>query len=443
MRSAKKAVLALVSLALVTLASVTVMPFGVAQYVSSVSGEITFDTVWTEANSPYTLTGNMLVHSGVTLTIEQGVTVNLNKYYIWVNGTLRVIGSSYRKMTINAVNDGYIELKSSSTDWNEETQDGCIIENAVLNCAIKTSDSSPKINANFIKGRIEVTGGAPVISNNSIAGDGTTFNFYDGIKLDGNCAAYVTDNTISHTWSGVRIAGQGTAIIGRNRLTKNLNGIQVTSTATPVISHNTIAENSWGIYMTYFSPDMYFSWNNIQNNTVYNISLENSQLFEDIDVYSNWWGTTDTSAINQTIFDHKNDFNIGTVNFVPFLTEPDSEAPSWNPSPSDSPSPTATATSQPTNPPLTQTPTPTNSALPTATPPTTSATPNPTLTTPPPASPISSMPVVPEQSREPVANPALAPATIAALVVAGVAIALAALVLVKLTKRNNRKETKM
>jgi hypothetical protein len=53
------------------------------------------------------------------------------------------------------------------------------------------------------------------------------------------------------------------------------------------------------------------------------------------------------------------------------------------------------------------------------------------------------MPVVPEQSREPVANPALAPATIAALVVAGVAIALAALVLVKLTKRNNRKETKM
>ena len=41
---------------------------------ASVSGTITEDTTWTAANSPYTLTGHITVDSGVTLTIEPGVT---------------------------------------------------------------------------------------------------------------------------------------------------------------------------------------------------------------------------------------------------------------------------------------------------------------------------------------------------------------------------------
>jgi len=44
------------------------------------------------------------------------------------------------------------------------------------------------------------------------------------------------------------------------------------------------------------------------------------------DASYNWWGTTDIETINQSIFDVKNDFNLGTVNFIPFLTEPNPQA---------------------------------------------------------------------------------------------------------------------
>ena len=68
-------------------------------------------------------------------------------------------------------------------------------------------------------------------------------------------------------------------------------------------------------------------------------------------------GTTDQQAINQTIYDFKDDFTVGTVNFVPFLTAQNSEAipnpnasiPTSTPISTQSPSqsPTTTSTSVP------------------------------------------------------------------------------------------------
>ena len=61
--------------------------FIIAQTYTNVSGIISSDTTWTQANSPYMLTGNVLVNNGVTLTIEAGATVNCVNGYIEVNGT--------------------------------------------------------------------------------------------------------------------------------------------------------------------------------------------------------------------------------------------------------------------------------------------------------------------------------------------------------------------
>lgn len=44
----------------------------------TVSGAITADTVWTAANGPYQVTGNITVNSGVTLTIQAGTTIYFN-----------------------------------------------------------------------------------------------------------------------------------------------------------------------------------------------------------------------------------------------------------------------------------------------------------------------------------------------------------------------------
>ena len=68
---------------------------------TNVSSIIASDTTWTKANSPYNLVGNVLVNNGVTLTIEPGVTVNLNSYYIMVNGTLTARGTSDDQIRFN------------------------------------------------------------------------------------------------------------------------------------------------------------------------------------------------------------------------------------------------------------------------------------------------------------------------------------------------------
>jgi hypothetical protein len=80
----------LIALMISGLAFVGSVPFGKAQTSTSVNGIITSDTTWTQANSPYNLTGNILINSGTTVTVGAGTTLNLNGYYIIVNGSLIV-----------------------------------------------------------------------------------------------------------------------------------------------------------------------------------------------------------------------------------------------------------------------------------------------------------------------------------------------------------------
>jgi len=73
------------------------LPVAVAQ--TPVSGGIFSNTIWTLANSPYLMTGNVVVFPGVTLTIEPGVEVRVASastpaagYYLETRGTVNMIG---------------------------------------------------------------------------------------------------------------------------------------------------------------------------------------------------------------------------------------------------------------------------------------------------------------------------------------------------------------
>jgi hypothetical protein len=87
---------------------------GTAHFAEAQTGLVTVissDTMWTKAHSPYDLTGPLLVSEGVTLTVDAGVTVNLNGYEMRVNGTLVVVGSSSEQVHFN---DGLINVTESS-----------------------------------------------------------------------------------------------------------------------------------------------------------------------------------------------------------------------------------------------------------------------------------------------------------------------------------------
>jgi parallel beta-helix repeat protein len=380
-------------------------------------GKITSDITWTKSNSPYKLTGPVNVNSGVTLTIEAGVTVNLNNYYIQVEGTLQIKGTSSEQIQLNG---GEIRFTENSIDWNEQTGKGCIIEYATLNSvSVWTGQKTVKINQNSINGDVNV-GAASIVSNNAIVGTisiigkpiiwkntitgtissigvDTTSSSYpiissniistgsdyqkDGIMASGY--ARIEDNKISGCSYGIYLYTQseqfgGPAVpnanILRNEITQNTEGIHVRlwtamayGSITPTLSSNTISNNKVGILVEGTGQYLTVDNNNIDANSEYSIKL--SEEAGDIKAISNWWGTADKSAISQTIYDSNHDFNLGTVNFEPFLTNenmqaiPDPNAPM--PTISSLNSPTSTPFTQPTVAPTSET---TNSPTPTSLP---------------------------------------------------------------------------
>jgi parallel beta-helix repeat protein len=385
------------------------MRFETVQASTDVIGIITSDTTWTKANSPYSLTGPTAIGEGVTLTIEAGATVNLNEYYIQVNGTLIARGTDNDKIYFN---DGSVIFTSVSNGWNEQTQAGCLIENAVISQTSISSSNRTKIYGSIINAEISVT--SSIISNNIVNGDISSHSSVisnnnvkgnivlgavslgaisapaesstvSGNTVEGSITSgspqgtpVISDNTVSK--GGIGCTGYGSiinnyvhdcqegislftmrvfggnlpcyAIVENNLVVDNTKGVSIELTDVhgggshcPTIQKNTISGNSIGIYLSELGYDATptIQNNNLQNNSNYSFYLDAPN---NVDAGYNWWGTTNESAISQSIYDFKNDFNLGTVSFQPILTSPNSNAPA---PPTPTPLPAITPTPTPPN----------------------------------------------------------------------------------------------
>jgi len=419
-----------------------------AQTGTPISGIINQNTIWTKANSPYSLTGPTAVNKGATLTIEAGVTVNLNSHYIQVNGTLIAKGSNAEKISFS---NGQIIFTQSAVGWDEQNGSGSIIENALfsseisvdgfarltskiiianspkithsnINAYIEVNSGSPIISDNTLNNKyrsdylsaneymvltlsggapkiinntitgiaikagspavlnnnitrgtdtssyaaINILGGSPTISNNIIASGTHTWgggSFYPGGKttfngINGGNNAHISDNIISGCAIGI---ATNLATIERNVIENSSVGIEINS---GVIQNNTITNNSIAIRLKQ-PGSVTITYNNIEN------SLQNAIYLQDapnnVNATYNWWGTTDTQTIAQSIHDFKNDFNLGNVIFTPLLMSPNALAPAATPVsipiaiPSSTPAPTQTPAFTP---PITPTPMPESTSPP-------------------------------------------------------------------------------
>ncbi len=193
------------------------------------------DTTWTKVASPHNITGPIIVMDGVTLTIEAGATVNLNDYYILVNGTLYAIGSNTNPIQFV---DGKIEFTQYSNGWDEQTGFGCIIEKSILMHTLIVINESPKINSNSMWS-IHVEGGSPVISKNNITGG----ILYESNVLEGS--PVISNNNIKGGKVGrsdtttISVSIGGTSPVISNNI---INGtVEIKGHGgSPVISNNSI-----------------------------------------------------------------------------------------------------------------------------------------------------------------------------------------------------------
>ncbi len=392
----------------------------------NVYGTIYGNTTWYKSSSPYTLTGNLVINNGVTLTIEPGVIVDLGSYQIEVRGTLDARGTSTNRIvfTSNGVANQKIDFTSSSTPWNEYSSSGCIIDYAIVtavsmvmdsgapkisNCyftssslvPIVSNSGSPTITNNVILFRypnngVHLNSGAATITGNTISGDRTMY----GIYIADIASATISNNNIINCLSGIN--AQGHANILTNNIINNANDGITNSHSDSTIQGNAIAKNKCGVSGTgnilqnSITNNQVGIWGpkptaEIKNNNIYGNYNQTSGYIENvhctesssIDLKDNWWGTTDAAEISTTIWDATDDAHLGVATFEPFLTTADANSPTVPdtitvPGVPPTPSP-VTATPTPATPTPTQSPQ--NSQQPTPTPPPNQVTPTPMIPT--------------------------------------------------------------
>jgi hypothetical protein len=367
---------------------ISITNFGAqASQVSDVNGIINSNTTWTQANSPYNLIGPVSISQGVTLTIEPGVTINLNIYYIQVNGTLTAVGTSSDPININGgsarssnnplnISPAAITFNPSSTNWSDQSNSGSIIENANMSSQIAIYNSpkiantrgetiliydgaslvsnntqigilvyggTPTLSGNNITGGITVSGGSPTITNNTIT-DGPGYGIALGPRydLDQSSKIYISENMIYGSFDEGCLIASGEVTVQGNLFvnTWHLKAPALSiagSQSNFIIQNNTIEGSSTGLKIeSSMTGSLTMAFNNIENISEYLIYCGSAKGFS---VANNWWGTTNQSTINAAIYDFKNDFNIGTVSFTPYLTAPNPAAP-LIPSSTPNPKPT-------------------------------------------------------------------------------------------------------
>jgi hypothetical protein len=395
---------ALILILIMLVSSLTLMgipPSVKAQTGTNISSQvINQDTTWTKAGSPYIFRGPVGVASGVTLTIDAGVTVYIGNFQLNVNGTLNVQGTSTDKVVLNSLpTDDSPAQQINLRGENPE----CTIENAILNTTAIFSGvgASMKISNCFFNGTnligaagIDAFGGSAVITNNYIAGgvaasyssiisdnmilegifvtgssnnvviSGNNVTNSGGIVMNLYGVGTISDNIISGGSVGVAIEPEVSDTIEGNLITNNQCGISISTSVNSllppvpdksIIENNTIANNGEGIGPLSQETIIY---NNFQNNEAYNLVNGAS----DVNATYNWWGTTNTQTINQSIYDNKNDYNLGVVTFVPFLNAPNPEAPAII-----TPIPSLAPTSSPSQSSSSPSPQPSHSQTPTST----------------------------------------------------------------------------
>jgi parallel beta-helix repeat protein len=379
-----------------------------------VNGIITTDTEWTTTESPIIFNGSVIVSNNVTLTIDAGVTVNLGVNSLQVEGTLIAVGDSNNKILFTVMENisQYITdpifFSSTSPGWSQDTNTGSIIQNAILNkISVQINNASPKIDDcyfNFTSSQspISISGGSPIISKNDFVYNGqdsshyvNSINVYMGTpvisnnEFDGNgyltgivstspSSVTISNNIFSNCWSGIKAQTGSALTVEGNTFTKCNDGLDVADGASITITNNlidsnsrygingggyidsnTITNNQIGIHNP--STGSIINNNNIAGNTQYSVTASTAS----VNAENNWWGTTDTQTINQTIYDAKIDHALGTITFVPFLNSPNPMAPAIPPStptltpiPTPIPIPTIEPTPTPTIQPTTTTPEP-------------------------------------------------------------------------------------
>lgn len=239
------------------LAGFALLPFSLHAQ-TSVSGDIEANTTWNTAGSPYTISAEVLIGSGVTLTIEPGVEVRFNTgTSLSIDGTLIADGTESDKILFTSS-----AASPEPGDWetirfNNTANVGSVFNYVIVEYGGSGSGGSlisyrtgaygfAITNSEFrfssVHG-IDLRASSPAISN-SIFRDNGGYGVFSDLALNYE----VTSSTVvRNTQGGIRIPINSTPTIYESVIDSNGTGIYIDNGAIPEITFNDIRANETGI----------------------------------------------------------------------------------------------------------------------------------------------------------------------------------------------------
>jgi len=202
---------------------------GIAQ--TEVIGFIEQDTTWTRANSPYSILGPIVVNKGITVTIEPGVTVDMNEHDLKINGALVAKGtaSSNIKFVRSSKTKGWdISLTGSGVSAKYDGNGNYLSGSILQYCSLE----SVSINGAFYIDHCEMKEGTikisdtqtAVISHTKISGDIARrgkLTFYAEVISVNECLKLVLKNNVLACNEGINIRNGRNITLQGNTLVSN------------------------------------------------------------------------------------------------------------------------------------------------------------------------------------------------------------------------------
>ncbi len=196
-------------------------------------GEITADTTWTAANSPYVVKSNVTVRDGATLTIEPNATILFDEYV-----RLTVEGS----FVANGTNDSFIGLGPSTAPIGLEAPE------PLWEGLIFVGQSPNVLTIRFAeillaRNGVTINGTGKVIIENSEM----TANYVNGVYIVDHANILLMNNLMQLNENGIAAVGNASSNldITQNTFYGNENAIDIRATGNNCQIHNvTISTNA-------------------------------------------------------------------------------------------------------------------------------------------------------------------------------------------------------
>jgi len=309
-----------------------------AQSQTTINTSIYNNTTWPLSGSPYNVTIDLVVFTGVTLTIDPGVVVEFaDGKEFDLRGKLVAIGTVNDSITFTSASSapyagiwGGIRINAVNLVVNNQvTMKYCKGLYADRLLDMDLAYEGPYIFEHCLfsnNTRVSYDGGWPTVrfsectfSSNHTALDYCQFggkvrqsyflnNVYgvDGFSNVDTC--YFSGNT------GVALSAYGAAV--GNTVENNSIGVRCYFNAVnDTFLYNTVRNNVIGVEIqTYFNGSILFQQNWICNNSLYNIKLTTAN---NADLSNNCWCTEGGQPVQSTIYDGYDDPNYGLVTFLP------------------------------------------------------------------------------------------------------------------------------